>query len=257
MDIRPPYGYQQIVPLTRAHRVVLQEGRTLPAAFRALTALPLSFTEFAPASRDYPIAFISSDGGTTFFSMAILGLENRENLFVSAENRWEAGAYMPAYVRRYPFCMTKVTVDGQEQPQRIACVEKSAISDRGSPLHDAKGEPLALWEERKKLVFEFEADLARTEGMCRAVCALGLLEPFAMRAVPNQGAPLQMAGMHRISEEKLNGLAAEKLKELAQSGHLARIYCHLMSLGNFARLLDRHVARTASAEAGPVSVTLN
>ena len=124
-------------------------------------------------------------------------------------------------------------------------MEKRAISERGESLHSAAGEPLPTWEEKKKLLIEFEADLARTEEMCRAICALGLLEPFAMKAVPKQGTPLQMAGMHRVSDQRLNALAGEKLKELAQSGVLARIYCHLMSLANFARLLDRHAAREA------------
>jgi hypothetical protein len=48
-----------------------------------------------------------------------------------------------------------------------------------------------------------------------------------------------MSGMHRVSEQKLNALPADKLKELAQTGVLARVYCHLLSLTNFTRLLDR------------------
>jgi len=81
MDIRPPYGYHEIVPLTKAHRVVLPDQRKLPQVFRNLTALPLSFTEFTAAGRDYPIAFISSDAGKPFLSMVIVGLENQQNLF--------------------------------------------------------------------------------------------------------------------------------------------------------------------------------
>lgn len=239
MDITPPYGYQDIVPLTKSHRVVLPREGGLPVVFRSLGSLPLSFAEFAAACRDYPIAFISGDGDKSFVAMAILGLENHQNLFLVADHTWDSSTYVPAYVRRYPFCMTRVTVDGQEQPERIACVEKRALNNRGQALYDAKGEPLPLWEERRKLLFEFEADLARTEEMCRTLAALGLFEGFAMQAVPKQGAPLAMTGMHRVSEQKLNELPAEKLKELAQTGILARVYAHLISLNNFARLLDR------------------
>ena len=44
MDIRPPHGYQEVVPLTRQHRVVLPETRKLPLVFGRLldrrTGLP-------------------------------------------------------------------------------------------------------------------------------------------------------------------------------------------------------------------------
>jgi len=174
MDIRPPYGYQEIVPLTKHHRVLLPEVRRLPVVFRTLTALPLSYTEFSVACRDYPIAFIGGDGN--FIAMAVLGMENQQNLFVTPEGGWDASVYLPAYVRRYPFCMTRVTVDGREQPERVACVEKRAINDKGEALYDAKGEPLPVWDERRKLLFEYEADLVRSDEMSRTLAGLGLLD---------------------------------------------------------------------------------
>jgi hypothetical protein len=241
MDIKPPYGYQEIVPLTKQHRVVLPEARKLPPAFRSLTALPLSFTEFTVACRDYPIAFVGADVSNVI-AMAVLGLENQQNLFVTADESWDATVYLPAYVRRYPFCMTRVTVDGKEQAERVACVEKRALSDKGEALHDGKGAPLPAWEERRKLLFEYEADLVRSEEMCRELTRLQLLESFTVQAVPNQGAAVSMTGMFRIAEQRLAELAPEKLKELTQKGILARVYAHLISLANFGRLLDRRAA---------------
>jgi SapC len=244
VDIKPPYGYQEIVPLTRHHRVLLPEARKLPLVFRSLTALPLSYAEFSVACRDYPIAFIGTDG--QYVAMAVLGMENQQNLFVTPSGGWDSAVYLPAYVRRYPFCMTRVTVDGREQPERIACVEKRAITDKGEALYDAKGEPLPVWEERRKLLFEYEADLVRSDEMSRTLAGLGLLENFTMQAVPNEGAPLAMTGLYRVSEERLAGLAPEQLKDLVQKGILARVYAHLISLANFGRLLDRRSALAAS-----------
>jgi hypothetical protein len=241
MEIKPPYAYQEIVPLTRQHRVVLPRGPKLPQVFRSLTALPLSFTEFTLACRDYPIAFVGADAASVM-AVAVLGLKNQQNLFITADQGWDAAVYLPAYVRRYPFCMTRVTIDGKEQAERVACVEKRALSSRGEALHDAKGNPLPAWEERRKLLFEYEADLMRTEDMCRELGRLELLETFTVQAVPNQGAPLAMTGLYRVAEQKLAELAPERLKELAQKGTLARVYAHLISLANFGRLLDRRAA---------------
>ena len=241
MDIKPPYGYQEIVPLTKQHRVLLPEARKLPASFRNLNALPLSFTEFTVACRDYPIAFIGADANNVI-PMVVLGLENQQNLFVTADGTWDAAVYLPAYVRRYPFCMTRVTVDGKEQAERVACVEKRALSDQGEALFDGKGEPLPAWEERRKLLFEYESDLLRCEEMCRELSRLQLVETFTVQAVPNQGARVSLTGMYRVAEQKLADLPADKLKELAQKGVLSRIYAHLISLANFGRLLDRRAA---------------
>lgn len=242
MDIKPPYGYQEIVPLTKNHRVVLPRERKLPLVFRSLTAVPVSYAEFPAAARDYPLVFITGDQGKSFLPMVLLGMENQQNLFAMADNTWDRRAYVPAYVRRYPFCMTRVTVDGKEQPERVACVEKRALSEKGEPLYDSKGNPLPDWEQRQKLLFEYESDLARTEEMCRTLAECGLFEPFTMQAVPNQGQPMQMAGMHRVVEEKLADLPHEKTVSLMKAGILARVYLHLASLANFTRLLDRRAA---------------
>lgn len=251
MNIKPPYGYQDIVPLTKTLRVQLQESRRLPTPFRGLSALPLSFSEFAPAVRDYPIAFISSDAGKSFIAMALLGVEAQQNLFVDGNDVWDAAAYLPAYVRRHPFCMTRVSVNGKEQIERVACVEKNAVQPKGAALFDDKGEPLPVWDGLRKLLFEFEADLMRTEEMTRKLQELQLLEPFTAQAAPTGEPPITLTGMHRVSEEKLHALPAETLKELARSGMLARIYLHLLSLGNFQRLLDRRAARRAQEKKAP------
>ena len=251
MDIKPPYGYTEIVPLTTASRVRLQAD-TLPSVFHTMNAIPLSYAEIALASRDYPIAFVSGDGERSFLAMAILGLEAQQNLFVDEKGTWDANTYVPAYVRRYPFCMARVTAGGKEQAERIACVEKSALSDDGEALYDKKGEPLAAWEPTKNLLFEFEADLTRTEEMCATLQSLGLFEPFSVQAVPKGGAPLEMTGVHRVAEQKLAELTPDNLKDLMQKGVLSRVYAHILSQLNFQRLLDRRAAKLAT----PTGATL-
>lgn len=251
MDITPPYGYEEVVPLNKTHRVVLPDGK-LPPAVREMMVIPLSYTEISLAGHDYPVVFISGDQGKTAMTMAVVGLEQRRNLFVMPDLVWDRNVYVPAYVRRHPFCMTRVNVSGAEQPERIACVEKSAISAKGDALYDGKGEPLPAWEAMRKLLFEFEADLARTEAMCKIVVELGLLEPFNLQAKPNDGEPFTLAGMFRVAEPKINDLPADKLKELAQNGVLPRIYAHLMSMSNFTRLLARRAGQAKPARSAGV-----
>ena len=244
--ITPPYGFQEVVPLTKTHRVVLPKEGALPVVFRTMNPMPVSCAEFPVAGRDYPLVFISGDEGKTFAPMLVLGFESQQNLFATPDGKWDPSAYVPAYVRRYPFCMTRVTVDGKEAPERVACVEKRALNDRGQALFDEQGKPLPDWEQRQKLLFEYEADLARTEEMCRRLAELKVLEPFVMQAVPNQGTPLQLTGMFRVSKEALAELDGADLKTLLQNGILGRIYAHLISLDNFQRLLARRATVTTA-----------
>ena len=67
MKIEPPLGYEQITPLRKNHKVVLPRmAEEIPAVFHRLHAMPISLAEFGPASRDYPIVFVSADEGKTF-----------------------------------------------------------------------------------------------------------------------------------------------------------------------------------------------
>lgn len=250
MEITPPYAYTDIVVLQKAHKVVLPEGRTIPAVFHTLNPIPVSFAEFVPASRDYPVVFVSGDGGKSFVAMAVVALERGHNLFVLWDKTWDRRSYVPAYVRRYPYCMTRVTVAGQEQQERVMCVERSALDDAGQALVDADGEPTAAWTQTQKFVFEYEADIARTEQMCRQLAELDLLEPFTMQAQPTEGQPFALTGMFRVAESKLAELPPEAVQTLLRNGVLARIHLHLASMDNFQTLLDRRAAflrRTGAA----------
>jgi len=252
MQISPPFGYQAIAPFLRNQRVKLPSAGTLPEFTRQLNAIPVSFSEFNVACRDYPLVFSSGDEGKTFAPVAVLGLTDRENLF-ARDDGWAPGAYVPAYVRRYPFCMTRVTVSGVEQNERLICVEETCIAGEGEgeAMFGANTEPLPRWTAIEKLLQEYEADLERVREMCGILADYGLLEPFAMQANLNAGGSMQLNGMYRVAESKLEFLNAGQLKNLVRKGIMGRIYLHLLSLENFASLLDRKAALLGQHTPGP------
>lgn len=249
MQINPPFGYNEIVPLYKNSLVRLPAPGTLPPFCSQSNAIPLSFSEFGVACRDYPLAFTSSDGGRTFAAVAVLGMAGNENLFLS-NGRWDEKAYLPAYVRRYPFCMARVSLDTVEQADRLICVEKSCIAAAagdGERMFDDAGAPLERWRPIDKLLNEYEADLERSHEMCAILADYTLLEPFTLQAVLNEGGAMNLGGMYRVEEKKLEYLNAAQHRNLIKKGIMGRIYAHLLSLDNFARLLTRksEVARHA------------
>jgi hypothetical protein len=243
MQINAPFGYAQVVPLLKTHRVRLPRAGEAPPFTRTLNAIPISYTEFAPAARDYPLVFTSADGGKTYAPVAVLGVSTGENLF-SIGDAWAQDVYVPAYARRYPFCMARVKMQDVEQQNRLICVEQACVDGAdGEPLFDDQGEPLAKWRDLQRLLVEYEADLERGREMCALLADYALLQPFNMQATLNQGGQMQLTGMHRVDEARIEHLNASQYKHLAKKGVLGRIYAHLLSLENFARLLRRRAAR--------------
>ncbi len=246
MQINPPFGYKEIVPLYKNNKVKLPAPGAVPGFCTQLNAIPISYTEFSVACRDYPLVFTSADNGQTYAPVAVLGLSNGENLFL-ANGAWDRNVYVPAYVRRYPFCMARVNVDKVEQADRLICVEKEFLDEKGEAMFDAEGKALPKWQAIEKLLQEYEADLERSREMSAILSDYALLEPFAMQAQAKSGAAMNLTGMYRVDEKKMAFLNAGQHKNLTKKGVMGRIYAHLISLDNFSRLLDRKVAGARGA----------
>jgi SapC len=250
MQIAPPFGYQEVVPFLKTQKVRLLAPGEVPEFVQRGNAVPISHTEFQPIGRHYPIVFTTGDEGKSYAAVAVLGVSAGENLFY-ANGQWVGGAYIPAYARRYPFCMARVNLNKVEQKDRLICVEKSWLDEeRGEAMFDAGGQPSEKWKGVERLLAEYEADLERMREMCALLADYALLEPFSMQATLKKekgGGSMQMTGMHRVAEKNLENLNAAQLKNLMGKGYLARIYVHLLSLENFARLLDRKGERAAAA----------
>jgi hypothetical protein len=241
MQITPPFGYDEIVPLQKQHRVLMPAGTT-PAFCRKLNALAVSWTEFSVAARDYPIVFTSLDDRASYAPVIVLGLVEGNNLFVDGSGEWDAAAYLPAFVRRYPFCISKLYVDGAASSERVVCVAKSWVDAAGIELFDAKGKPTKHWQAVERLLAEYERDLDLTAQMCAALARLELFAPFTMEVVREGKSGYKLAGMFRVDEARLKDLRPASHKVLVTKGYMGRIYSHLHSLDNFQRLYARQVA---------------
>jgi hypothetical protein len=241
MQIAPPFGYKEVVPFLKTHKVRLQAPGATPDFLRQSNAVPVSYTEFQPAMREYPIVFATADQGKTFAAVAVLGISGAENLFTK-DGAWDKGLYVPAYARRFPFCMARIPAP-EGKSTHVICVEREHLDEqRGEPMFDTAGNPTDRWRDLERLLSEYEADLGRTREMCAILADYGLLETSTMQAnlaERNGGAAMHLTGMHRVSEKNLENLNAAQLKNLLRKGILARIYLHLLSLDNFSRLLDR------------------
>jgi len=140
-------------------------------------------------------------------------------------------------------------VDGEPRGERVACVAKAYLDPGGIEIYDAAGRPSARWQRTERLLAEYEADLDRTAAMCAAFAQLGILEPFTLQVQEGSAQAARLGGMYRVAEARLKDLRPASHKVLVEKDFMGRIYAHLHSLENFARLY----ARQRAAQAAPAA----
>ena len=219
-----------------------------PYGFVAQTNLvPLTVTEFAAATLSYPVIFI----GDTRMPVAVMALRGGENLFVNDAGEFRPEAYIPAYVRRYPF----VFANDDAQKRLILCVDRDApfIRDGGATPLFVDGKPSPYVEQAMEFCNNFELERQRTDAFVKLLTDLDLLDTREAVFTPRNtdgttGAPQKIAEYYAVSEDKLKALPAEKLAELRDNGALGQIYAHLVSLLGWDRLIAMAFQRAAAAQ---------
>ncbi|HEX8233042.1 MAG TPA: SapC family protein [Caulobacteraceae bacterium] len=209
--------------------------------------VPLMVNEFAPAALSYPIIF----AGSPRRPAAVLALAPGQSLFVDAKTGFKPEAYVPLYVRRYPFALAN-----DQDNQRMVLV-----LDRGSELVGENpempffenGEPSKLIDDTIKFCNDFEASRQLTDRFCDHLEELDLFEVRTASFTPrntdgSEGTAQPIAEFFAIDEKKLNALPTEKLAELRDTGALHQIYAHLISMAGWDRLLAMHFNRTPSTQ---------
>ncbi|MCY4754488.1 SapC family protein [Pelomonas aquatica] len=201
---------------------------------------PVTPDEFRSLQADYPIVF-QPDGSGSFLPVALFGLEQGENLFLT-EAGWDAD-YLPLSMQRMPFSIG------------IAGDELRMMVDMASPRigQGAQGEALFLphggmsdhLERTNSVLRTLHEGLQAMPEFVQALTAHELLESFVLDVERPDGSRGQLLGFYMINEERLAALSADTIGLLHQADYLQPIYMAIASLSNLAKLIRRHLARAA------------
>lgn len=206
-------------------------------AFAAgLTSVPLVAAEFEAAAQAFPIVFAGE--GEALFPAAILGLKQDTNLFVTPEGKWDA-AYVPAFLRRYPFVFTNGPQDGT----LTLCLDMAYPGinrdGRGERMFDADGNRTAYLGEVLRFVSEYQSQHDVTVALIRLLREHDLLEPATATLRSAAGEQVNLTGFQRVAEGRLAALDDATLAGMVRSGVMKAIHLHLASLGRLQDLLGR------------------
>jgi hypothetical protein len=215
-----------------------------------LNSLFLAGAEFADACKEYPIVFTSvgAEGNTKIVPVAMMGLREGENLFVQADQSWDA-RYIPAFVRRYPFVLAELP--GQQLGVCLDTAYPGFGDKEGEALFDDAGANTPFLQNALDFLNRYQIEHMRTERFCKHLADNGLLVEMSAKAELKDGSSYLVNGLMVVDEQKLLALPDEKALQVFRAGELSWVYAHLMSLPNLNGLIDRLSKRPkAAATAG-------
>ena len=240
-DMPPLYNRVRPIEPARHKDWAVRDVRDFRFAAKT-RAVPITGAEFPVAAREYPIVFVTKP---TPMAAVLVGLRADENLYVGADGAWRPGAYMPAYLRRYPFLIAQSN-DGE---RLILCV------DEGSPLVTKEG-GMRFFENGKKSTYldrmlqlgaDIHRDQVRTAQIVKLLDEMGLLIERRIEAKLSTGETIGFQGFGIVDERKLNELPDDQFLALRRTGGLGLVYLHLVSFANLKNLGDIAVEREKRA----------
>lgn len=198
-------------------------------------AVPLLAAEIPSACRHLPVVFTTDPHPTP---VAVLGLRTGHNAQVTAEGQWRAGSYIPAYVRRYPF----IFVEDEARNELTLCIDESAkalVPGSDNPLFDADGQPTAVTRSALAFCRDYQAHHLLTREFCDALADAGLLTEQRADITLHDGQRMSLDGFQIIDEAQFKALSKAKFMKWRANGWLPLVYAHLLSIGNWAALVDQ------------------
>ena len=242
-----PLFYNALEPLSsQAHADYKVRPVNAAPFLKNQHAIPVTVDEFALVQRYMPIVF---SVGPDAIPIALMGLNEGANVFVDDEGKINLpNFYVPAYIRRYPYMLAKLTPTAEELS---LCFDPTTDSigkfDDGEPLF-ADGQPTELTKNILGFNEMFEQAGARTAAFMRDLVEAELLMDGEV-SIQTEGAaqPFIYRGFQMVNEEKLMDLRGDALRKMAKSGMLPLLYAHLFSLSQMRELFQMQVDQGKSA----------
>jgi hypothetical protein len=208
---------------------------------RETNAVPLTTQELFYAQRDYPIVFTNEP---VAMPMAVVGLQDKANLYIEPDGSWRRGAYVPAYVRRYPFLFA-------EQPDSqdlTLCIDEGSdlIEPTNANPFFKDGKATEVTQKAMEFCLIYQREHEATREFSRALAQVELLITRDATVKLPGGESIAVRGFKLIDEPKFNMIPADTFLDWRSRGWITLIYAHFLSLGAWDRLVQIMAERRAA-----------
>lgn len=252
-----PLFYSSLEPLSSIHheKHKMRAVESAPYLARA-HVIPVTLDEFVACQRFYPIVFSTGENPVP---LVLMGLNEGVNVFLDDEGKLVQEAYVPAYVRRYPFMLARLRPDSEDLS--LCFDPNSGIVgefEDGQVLFE-DGKPSETTNNVLKFCEEFEVSAQRTTAFMEDLKELDLLIDGEV-AIQPPGAeqPFIYRGFQMVDENKFRELRGDTLRKINQNGMLPLLLAHLFSLSLIRDIFGKQVAQGKGPyEPGTAPVSAN
>tara|TARA_B100001989_G_C24519277_1_gene454925 strand:+ start:781 stop:1584 length:804 start_codon:yes stop_codon:yes gene_type:complete len=242
-DQAKPLFYKNPMPLDAKKHKDLSLIKNFSLEFaKTVNAVPINLIEMSQAAHFYPITFTPDESATP---VAILGMRDKENLFMTDDLLWLQNTYVPAYVRRYPFIFSEMP--GSEQ--LTLCFDNSpeVIEEKGEQrFFTEDGKPSQLAQQALEFCKSYHAAAQQTIPFSKALLEHDLLIEREAQVSITGGRKINYSGFRIIDQKKFNELDDKVILEFRKKGWLPFIYAHLFSefqWNKLTTLLNEKIAK--------------
>ncbi|HEY4275169.1 MAG TPA: SapC family protein [Rhizomicrobium sp.] len=239
-----PLFYRKPEALNPAAHADLRLRQAVDFGFaRKTNSVQITASEFAAVARNFPIVF----AGEEHYPAAVLGLD-AENLFVDEGGKWAEHAYVPAYVRRYPFAFISFD-DGKQFALGVDRASERLITekdDKSVPLF-ADSKPTRLTDEALRFCIAFQNDHAVTKTFIQALSEQNLLVEVQYAAPMAMGKYISLKGFQVVDASRFQNLPDTVVLDWHRKGWLSLVQFHLASQDLWRDLTARQAVAMASA----------
>jgi SapC len=217
-------------------RIHTERSAALGDARNSALALP---AEFRHLQAHFPIVFQLVEGDAGFQPIALFGLEEGQNLFLT-DTGWDAPA-VPMALQRDPFMIGRAHDDTLQlhidlDSARIVRPEEGEV---GTALFMPHGGFSDYLDHVVKLMESLHAHAQQLPAFIEVLLRHQLLEPFVLDVEMPGGVQSRLTGLFTINEERLAALPGAELEALARDGYLLPFYMQIASLAQLPVLAER------------------
>jgi hypothetical protein len=198
-------------------------------------------TEYADVQREYPIFFRKDPTTGEFQSVALLGFDKTENLFLRDDGRWE-GAYVPGVIARGPFLIGFQEQDAGGELRKEPVVHINLDDARvgksdGHAVFMPQGGNTPFLDHIATILAGIREGIEVSKTMFAAFSELELIEPVKLEVTPTPEETYSVIGLHTINQQKLAALDGAALERLNRAGLLMGAFLVMSSMNNVRRLI--------------------
>ena len=193
-------------------------------------------SEFAQLATSFPLFFVKDEQAGRFRSVAMLGLEAGENLFLQGD-KWLA-PYVPQNASMVPFSLG---LDPEKENTLTTCVDTDSEfvgDDKELALFDEQGNETEFLKSVQESLGRLYDSEVLTEKFIKELEDNNLIHELELTLALTAGGQKKLVGIHGINEKALLDLADEKVLDFQKRGLFIPIYAMLTSLGQVNRLVQ-------------------